>query len=72
MFSKQKLKISVLENSSLLHSILIVINLKIYGDFYNEFVNYIGPKLELESQEEEYEVERRELDVYRERDADVS
>ena len=72
MFSKQKLKISVLENSSLLHSILIVINLKIYGDFYNEFVNYIGPELESESQEEEYEVEGRELDVYRERDADVS
>ena len=42
------------------------------GDFYNEFVNYIGPELESESQEEEYEVEGRELDVYRERDADVS
>ena len=41
------------------------------GRLYDEFINYIGPKLESES-EEEYEVERRELDVYRERDADVS
>ena len=43
------------------------------GDFYNEFVNYIGPELESGSEEEEeYEFEGRELDVYKERDADVS
>ena len=33
------------------------------GDFYNEFVNCIGPELESEPQEEEYEVEGRKLDV---------
>ena len=67
MFSKQKYL-------SLLYSILIVIYLKMDGDWYGEFGNYIGPELELESEkeEEEYEVEGRELDVYRERDADVS
>ena len=43
------------------------------GDLYDEFGNYVGPELESESEEEEeYEVEGRELDVYRERDADVS
>ena len=43
------------------------------GDLYDEFGNYIGPELESESEEEEeYEVEGRELDVYKERDADVS
>ena len=43
------------------------------GDLPDKFGNYIGPELESESEEEEeYEVEGRELDVYRERDADVS
>ena len=43
------------------------------GDLYDEFGNYIGPELESESEEEEeYEFEGRELDVYKERDADVS
>ena len=48
-------------------------NFKIDGDLYDEFDNYI--RLELVSEfekEEEYEIERRGLDVYRECDVDVS
>ena len=36
------------------------------SDLYDEFGNYTGPELVSES-EEEYEVEGRGLDVYRER-----